>query len=61
MKDVLAYWLLEKLESLEDERKAFDKMRMKNVLSWNAMIAAFAQNGFTEEALELLLEYNSQR
>lgn len=42
-----------KCQSLEDARHVFDKMRERNVVSWTAMIAAYVQNGYCEEALEL--------
>eukprot|EP01018_Ginkgo_biloba_P027015 Gb_10922 [translate_table: standard] len=34
-------------------RNIFDKMSLKNVVSWNTMIAGYAQNGHVNEALEL--------
>ncbi|XP_057837778.2 pentatricopeptide repeat-containing protein At1g11290, chloroplastic [Cryptomeria japonica] len=35
-------------------RELFDRMGEKNVISWNTMIAGYAQNGFVEKALETL-------
>eukprot|EP01018_Ginkgo_biloba_P007209 Gb_35258 [translate_table: standard] len=42
-----------KCRSLECARLVFDKMSKRNIVSWNTMIAGYAQNGFGEEALEL--------
>ncbi|KAJ7564367.1 hypothetical protein O6H91_02G014100 [Diphasiastrum complanatum] len=38
---------------VELARAVFDKLLDKDVYSWNAMIAAYVQNGHTEEALEV--------
>ena len=43
-----------KCMSMEDARKVFDKMPERDVVSWNAVIAGYAQNGHGEEALYLL-------
>eukprot|EP01018_Ginkgo_biloba_P031205 Gb_32921 [translate_table: standard] len=42
-----------KCGSVEIARQLFDKMSEKDVVSWNAMIAGYAQNGHAKEALEL--------
>ncbi|KAJ7250553.1 hypothetical protein O6H91_19G018800 [Diphasiastrum complanatum] len=42
-----------KCGSLKDARKMFDKMLERNLVSWNAMIAAYTQHGYGKEALEL--------
>eukprot|EP01018_Ginkgo_biloba_P009795 Gb_07755 [translate_table: standard] len=42
-----------KCASLQDARHVFDKMPERNVVSWNAMIAGYAQNGFCDEAVKL--------
>ncbi|XP_011624337.1 pentatricopeptide repeat-containing protein At1g11290, chloroplastic [Amborella trichopoda] len=34
-------------------RKVFDRMTMRNVVSWNAMLNGYVQSGASEEALEL--------
>eukprot|EP01018_Ginkgo_biloba_P036926 Gb_11578 [translate_table: standard] len=42
-----------KCGSIENARKVFDQMLRRNVVSWNAMIAGYAQNGNFDEALNL--------
>ncbi|KAJ7549908.1 hypothetical protein O6H91_07G074400 [Diphasiastrum complanatum] len=37
----------------EDARELFDNMSERNVVSWTAMIAGYAQNGLAQEALAL--------
>ncbi|CAF2068385.1 unnamed protein product, partial [Brassica oleracea var. botrytis] len=44
-----------KFEALEDAKKAFDEINVKEIISWNAMISGFAQNGFSLEALRMFL------
>ena len=44
-----------KFEALEDAKKAFDEINVKEIISWNAMISGFAQNGFSLEALGMFL------
>lgn len=39
--------------SLEDAQRVFDKMPEQNAISWNAIIAAYAQNGMAKESLFL--------
>eukprot|EP00253_Pinus_taeda_P001241 PITA_01241 len=41
---------------LEVARRLFDKMPERNVVSWNAMISGYAQNGHFKEALTLFNE-----
>ncbi|XP_057837821.2 pentatricopeptide repeat-containing protein At3g16610-like [Cryptomeria japonica] len=43
-----------KCGSLHTARELFERMPQRNVVSWNAMIAGYAQNGFLEKALEML-------
>ncbi|EFJ29795.1 hypothetical protein SELMODRAFT_90123 [Selaginella moellendorffii] len=51
-----------KCDSLVDARSVFESMdwRQRNVVSWNAMIAAYAQNGHSTEALVLYWRMNLQ-
>ncbi|KAH9288084.1 hypothetical protein KI387_032201 [Taxus chinensis] len=41
-----------KCGSIHNAHKVFDKMPQKNVISWTAMIAGYAQNGFCKDALK---------
>ncbi|XP_057837809.2 pentatricopeptide repeat-containing protein At1g11290, chloroplastic-like [Cryptomeria japonica] len=41
-----------KCGSIDKARELFDRMPERDVISWNAMIAGYAQNGFVEKALE---------
>eukprot|EP00249_Psilotum_nudum_P012824 c24006_g14_i1 orf=49-1281(+) len=36
-----------------DARAVFDKIERRNLFSWNIMIAAYSQNGYAREALQL--------
>ena len=42
-----------KCGSIRDARLVFDEMVKRNVISWNAMIAGYAQHGHCEEAFEV--------
>ncbi|KAL3537176.1 hypothetical protein ACH5RR_000542 [Cinchona calisaya] len=42
-----------KCGSLEDARMVFDRMKFKDVVSWNSMIVGYAMHGFSREALGL--------
>ncbi|XP_057858441.1 pentatricopeptide repeat-containing protein At4g18520, chloroplastic [Cryptomeria japonica] len=46
--------------NLTDARHVFDKMPKRNKVSWSAMIAGYAENGFGEEALELFREMREE-
>ncbi|XP_057837432.2 pentatricopeptide repeat-containing protein At1g11290, chloroplastic-like [Cryptomeria japonica] len=41
-----------KCGSMDKARVMFDRMHQRNVVSWTAMIAGYAQNGLVEKALE---------
>lgn len=45
-----------KCGNMKDARKMFDNMAEQNLVSWNVIIAGYAQEGFEEEALELFEE-----
>eukprot|EP00249_Psilotum_nudum_P016668 c25935_g8_i1 orf=2-886(+) len=49
-----------KCGSLDDARRVFDQMNQRNVVSWTAMIAAYAQNGYGKESLELFQQMHSE-
>ncbi|XP_057873047.2 pentatricopeptide repeat-containing protein At1g11290, chloroplastic-like [Cryptomeria japonica] len=42
-----------KCGSIYKARQLFDKMPQRNVVSWNAMIAGYAQNGYCKDALKI--------
>ncbi|GLJ10990.1 hypothetical protein SUGI_0139680 [Cryptomeria japonica] len=42
-----------KCRSLEYARQVFDKMPLRDNVSWNTMIASYSQNGFCDRALEV--------
>ncbi|XP_077236816.1 pentatricopeptide repeat (PPR-like) superfamily protein [Tasmannia lanceolata] len=42
-----------KCGDLESARRVFDRMRKRDVISWNAMITGYAQNGVSDEAITL--------
>jgi pentatricopeptide repeat protein len=44
---------LSKNGRIDDARELFDRMPIRNVVSWNAMVAGYAQNGRLDEALKL--------
>lgn len=46
---------------LDDAQKLFYKMPERNVISWNAMIAAFAQHGHGKEALQVFYAMQQER
>ena len=48
-----------KCGSIENARNVFDKMRKKDVVSWTAMIEAYAMHGSAREALELFKQMQS--
>ncbi|XP_057841650.2 pentatricopeptide repeat-containing protein At2g22070 [Cryptomeria japonica] len=45
-----------KCGNIHKAREMFDKMPMRNVVSWNAMLSGYAQNGDLEEAFRLFKE-----
>eukprot|EP01018_Ginkgo_biloba_P027695 Gb_25125 [translate_table: standard] len=45
-----------KCDNIEKARQAFDKMPERNVVSWTAMITAYARHGYSEEALTLFYQ-----
>eukprot|EP01018_Ginkgo_biloba_P019534 Gb_23934 [translate_table: standard] len=49
-----------KCGSIETARQVFDKMLVRDLISWNAMIAGYAQNGHAKEAWTLLKEMQRQ-
>ncbi|XP_057832678.2 pentatricopeptide repeat-containing protein At4g02750 isoform X2 [Cryptomeria japonica] len=42
-----------KCGQIEVARQMFDKMPLRDVVSWNAMLAGYVQNGLVEEAIKL--------
>uniref|UniRef100_A0A7C9EZY9 DYW domain-containing protein n=1 Tax=Opuntia streptacantha TaxID=393608 RepID=A0A7C9EZY9_OPUST len=52
--------LYAKCREVVDAYKMFDRMPERDVPSWNAIIAAYAQNGYAKIALELLLRMQEE-
>lgn len=48
-----------KCNDVDGARMVFDSMSCRNVVSWTAMIAGYAQNGKGYEALEVFREFSS--
>lgn len=46
---------------VEMARKAFDRMKEKNVLSWSAMVAGYGMHGRGQEALQVYSEMRKSR
>ncbi|XP_077245144.1 pentatricopeptide repeat (PPR) superfamily protein [Tasmannia lanceolata] len=44
-----------KCRQVEDARKMFDRMPVRDLISWNAIIAGYAQNGVASKSLEMVL------
>lgn len=49
-----------KCRNLKDAKSVFDNITMRNVVSWNAMIAAYAQNNGGREAIQLFHRMESE-
>lgn len=45
---------------LEAARDVFEKLAVKNVVSWNAIIGAYAQHGCAQEALDLMQQMQQE-
>ncbi|XP_057860360.2 pentatricopeptide repeat-containing protein At3g12770 [Cryptomeria japonica] len=45
-----------KSSSIDDARQVFDEVPLRNVVSWNAMIAGYSRNGHAKEALALFYQ-----
>eukprot|EP01018_Ginkgo_biloba_P039548 Gb_03572 [translate_table: standard] len=52
--------LYAKCGSVDIARHVFDKMSLRNAVSWNAMISGYTQNGYGEEALNLFRKMQMQ-
>eukprot|EP01018_Ginkgo_biloba_P020809 Gb_00201 [translate_table: standard] len=50
-----------KCGNIECSRQVFDKMSQRDVVSWNAMIVGYAQNGHANEALKLFNQMQLER
>ncbi|CAI8595938.1 unnamed protein product [Vicia faba] len=50
--DVLYHTMLK--GNIDDARKMFDRMPSKDLVSWNTVVAGYAQNGFARKALWLV-------
>eukprot|EP01018_Ginkgo_biloba_P001960 Gb_38297 [translate_table: standard] len=45
-----------KCKTVDGAQKVFNEMSMRDVVSWNAMIAGYAQNGYGDQALKLFCQ-----
>ncbi|KAB2625422.1 pentatricopeptide repeat-containing protein [Pyrus ussuriensis x Pyrus communis] len=45
-----------KYESIEDAERAFDEMPLWNLITWNALVGAYAHQGHADMALALFEE-----
>ncbi len=45
-----------KCGSMNEAQSIFDNMQSKNIISWNAMIAGYGQNGKARKAIEVFKE-----
>lgn len=48
-----------KCGKLVDAKRVFDEMPYRDIVSWNSMVAVYAQNGWFDEALEVCKEMES--
>jgi pentatricopeptide repeat protein len=46
--------------SIDDARRVFDRMKERNVITWNIMIGGLAQDGCGRDAYELFLQMNQE-
>ncbi|CAL8178777.1 unnamed protein product [Prunus armeniaca] len=44
-----------KLESMHDSIKVFEELNCREIISWNALISGYAQNGLCQDALKTFL------
>ncbi|XP_015901811.3 pentatricopeptide repeat-containing protein At4g32430, mitochondrial [Ziziphus jujuba] len=44
-----------KLNSMQDSVKVFEELNCREIISWNALISGFAQNGLCQKALQMFL------
>ncbi|XP_027341723.1 pentatricopeptide repeat-containing protein At1g11290, chloroplastic-like [Abrus precatorius] len=48
--------LYAKCRQIEDAYKMFERMPKKDLVSWNTLVAGYAQNGFARRAVQLVLQ-----
>ncbi|XP_022967033.1 pentatricopeptide repeat-containing protein At1g11290, chloroplastic isoform X2 [Cucurbita maxima] len=49
-----------KCRQIHDAHKMFDRMPVRDLVSWNTIITGFSQNGFANKALELVLSMQDE-
>ncbi|GAB2211386.1 hypothetical protein Droror1_Dr00024698 [Drosera rotundifolia] len=50
-----------KCRRVEDAYQVFDRMPVRDLVAWNAIISGYAQNGYAKVALELMIRMQEER
>lgn len=49
-----------KCRLVDDARKMFDRMPNRDLVTWNAMVAGYAQNGISKNALQMVIDMQKE-